>query len=65
MFKQGDIVEYIDSDGDRSVHYVSLYREDKGKYALCRNSCEIGNIGKDFKSDRLVFENRLLLVKAI
>ncbi|GED34009.1 hypothetical protein BCE02nite_51500 [Brevibacillus centrosporus] len=62
-FNPGDIVEYIDSDGDRSVHYISLYREDKDKYALCRCSCEIGVIGKDYKSARLVFESRLRLVK--
>lgn len=65
QFKPGDIVEYIDSDGDRSVHYISLYRDDKDKYALCRNSCEVGIIGKEFKSDKLVFESSLRLVKAI
>lgn len=42
QFKPGDIVEYIDSDGDRSAHYISLYRKDKDKYVLCRNTFEVG-----------------------
>lgn len=64
LYKQGDIVEFIDSDGDTSVHYISMFRVDKGKYALCKHSCEVGWLGKDYKSAELVFENRLRLVNS-